>query len=51
MKTRVCALIILAIAMNACSGAKKAEAERKKTQQKMEELDQNKQQFEMKNPR
>ena len=51
MKTKICIMAFVLVALIACNGAKKAEAERKKTQQKMEELDQNKQQFELKNPK
>lgn len=40
------ALLIL----ESCNSARKAEAERKRTQQKMEELEQQKRQFEQRNP-
>ena len=51
MKTKICAMAILLVVLISCNSARKAEVEKKKTQQKMEELDQNKQQFELKNPK
>lgn len=52
MKTILKGLLILFIFSGyACNSAKKAEAERKRVEKKMEELDKNKQQFELRNPR
>ncbi|MFA6262157.1 MAG: hypothetical protein WC760_11860 [Bacteroidia bacterium] len=48
--TRILTLICTALFLISCNSAKKAEAERKRQQQKMEELDQQKRQFEQKNP-
>jgi len=50
MKIKILIFILSTLLITSCGSARKAENERKKTEQKMKELDENKRQFEMKNP-
>ncbi len=51
MKKILFLLLTLSFVAGACNSSRKAEAERKKTKEKMDELDKNKQDFEMRNPK